>query len=292
MAKYAKGRMDVLEKMKKEMFRRRYSPRTISTYLECVKAFLKHNYKDVRQYSKSDLKEFLEFIAEKGASGSTINVHLQALKFMMEYAFGKRVWIDIRYSKTDRKRLPEFLTKNEVIALLKAISNKKHLLMIKLMYGAGLRVSELLNLEVKDIVLNEGYGWVRKGKGNKDRPFIIPSCLGEEIRDALAGKGDNEKIFTGYKSKMSIRAVQAIVALAAKRAKIWKNVHPHTLRHSFATHLIEDGYAVTSIQTLLGHSSPETSMVYVHMKPVAMIKVQSPLDNLQDKGEEQKEIEQ
>lgn len=272
--------MDVLEKMKKEMFRRRYSPRTISTYRECVKRFLKANHKDVRKYSKGDIKEFLERLAERGASGSTINVYLQALKFMMEYALNKHVWVDIKYSKTDRKHLPEVLTKDEILALFSAIKNTKHLLMVKLMYSAGLRVSELLNLKVEDLELSESYGWVRKGKGNKDRPFIIAEKLNEELSRYIVGKSADSCIFTGKRGKLSVRTVQVIVITAAKRAGIKKNVHPHTLRHSFATQLIQAGYAVNSVQSLLGHNSPDTIMVYVHMKPSCMIKVKSPYDSL------------
>lgn len=242
--------------------------------------FLRVNPKDVRKYSKNDIKEFLERLATRGASGSTINVYLQALKFMMEYAFNKRVWIDIRYSKTDRKRLPEVLTKQEVMALFDAIKNPKHLLMVKMIYAAGLRVSELLNLTVKDLELSQGYGWVRKGKGNKDRPFIIAQGLQQELAQYVAGKAPDDLIFTGRKGRLSVRTVQAIIYDAARRADIKKNVHPHTLRHSFATHLIENGYAVNSVQSLLGHTSPDTTMVYIHMKPAAMIRVESPYDSL------------
>ena len=138
----------------------------------------------------------------------------------------------------------------------------------------------MVNLKVKDLQLEEGYGWIRQGKGNKDRPFIIPFSLQDAIKELIVNKQLEEFIFTSYNGKMSIRTIQAIIKTAAKKANIRKNVHPHTLRHSFATHLIEDGYAVTSIQTLLGHNSPETSMVYVHMKPTSMIKVKSPLDTI------------
>jgi len=175
--------VDVLEKMRKEMLRRRYSPKTIKTYRECVKRFLKSNHKDVRKYSKKDIREFLEQKAAKGASGSTINVYLQALKFMMEYALNKKVWVDIRYSKNDKQKLPAVLSKEEIIRLLDVIKNPKHLLMIKLMYSAGLRVSELLNLRVRDLELSKGFGWVRKGKCRKDRLFVVAECINDELRN-------------------------------------------------------------------------------------------------------------
>ena len=272
--------IDVLEKMKKEMLRRRYSVRTIKTYRECVKRFLRSNHKDVRKYSKKDILEFLEKLADKGASGSTINVYLQALKFMIEYALNKRVWVDIRYSKTDRKRLPEVLSKEEVLRLFGVIRNPKHLLMVKLMYSTGFRVSELLDLRVRDLKLSRGYGWVRKGKGNKDRLFVIAKCLNKEIEEWVCEKMPDELVFKGHRGRLSVRTVQEVVKKSAKNAKIRKNVHPHTLRHSFATHMIENGYPVNSVQSLLGHNSPDTTMIYVHIQTPQMINVESPLDML------------
>lgn len=273
--------VDVLEKMHREMLRRRYSVRTIKTYRLCVRQFLNSNYKDVRRYSKKDIREYLEGLAVRGASGSTINVYLQALKFMMENVLNKRVWIDIKYSKTDKKRIPEFLTKEEVIRMFSVVENEKHLLMLKLMYSAGLRVSELLNLRFRDLNVSEGYGWVRKGKGNKDRVFIIANRLNTELKSWVSHKNFDDFLFVGRSGRLSVRTVQMIVSTAAKKAGIKKNVHPHTLRHSFATHLIETGYAVNSVQTLLGHNSPDTTMVYVHMKPSSMIDVVSPYDGLE-----------
>lgn len=272
--------MDVLEKMYKEMARRKYSCRTINTYLDCVRRFLNKNHKDVRKYSKGDIKEFLEKMEEKGSSGSTINVYLQALKFMMEYALNKRVWIDIKFSKTDKKRMPEVLTKQEVLSLFNSIKNQTHLLMTKMMYSAGLRVSELLNLKVKDLELSEKYGWVRKGKCNKDRPFIIADSLQQELKNYILGKSPENYLFISSHGKFSVRTIQVIINKATKKAKISKNVHPHTLRHSFATHLIEDGYALNAIQALLGHNSPETTMMYVHMTPHKIISIKSPYDSL------------
>lgn len=272
--------LDVLEKMRKEMMRRRYSVRTIKTYRGCVKRFLNSNHKDVRKYSKKDIREFLERLAEKGASGSTINVYLQALKFMMEYALNKRVWVDIRYAKDDRKRLPEALSKEEVLALFAAIDNPKHRLMVKLMYSAGLRVSELLDLRTRDLELSKGYGWVRKGKGRKDRLFVIAKCLNKELAEWVRGNAADELVFKGHRGGLSARTVQEIVRKTTKKARIRKNVHPHTLRHSFATHMIENGYPVNSVQSLLGHNSPDTTMVYVHMKAPGMVDVESPLDTL------------
>ncbi len=190
--------------------------------------------------------------------------------------------VNIRYSKTP-KTVPTVLSKEEVMRLIEAIKNPKHRLMAKLIYSAGLRVSELVHLKAKDLELDKNLGWVRNGKGNKDRLFIIAKSIKHELLDYI--KKENLSydswIFKGQKQgHLTVKAVQSIIKEAAKKAGIPKNVHPHTLRHSFATHLIENGYDVTSIQSLLGHNSSETTMVYIHAASPKMIAVQSPLDSL------------
>ena len=126
--------MDILEKFKKEALRRRYSLRTISTYSFCIRNFLNYCPKEPKKFTKKDIKDFLNKVSEGGKSGSTINVNLQALKFMMEYVLNKRKYFyDIKYSKVSR-RLPTVLEKEEIIRLVESIENKKHKLMIKMIF--------------------------------------------------------------------------------------------------------------------------------------------------------------
>ena len=201
----------------------------------------------------------------------------------MEYVLNKRKYFyNIKYSKTS-KRLPEVLEKQEVIDLIGAIKNAKHRLMVKLIYSAGLRVSELLNLRVCDIDITNNFGYIRHGKGNKDRIFIIADSLKKEILDFILINSlkTDSLIFNSYRGKMSSSSVREIVKKAAKKAKIEKRIHPHTLRHSFSTHLIENGYSVTDVQSLLGHRSPETTMIYIHMVSPKFIAIRSPFDDLQ-----------
>lgn len=151
------------------------------------------------------------------------------------------------------------------------------------MYASGLRVSELVHLKVKDVEIDRGFGWVRKGKGNKDRPFIIAEKLRDEIdKHICLNKLDSfDYLFKSFEGmKISPSTIQRIVKKAAKNAKIRKNVHPHTLRHSFATHLIEDGCDVKNVQGLLGHSNIQTTMVYVHIANPRLLVVKCPFDNL------------
>ena len=268
--------MDIIYNMQREMFRRKYSLRTISTYLRCVKEFINKNHKEFRKYSRKDVEGYLCEMAERNVSGSTINIHLNAIKFMMSEILHKYYYYRIKYSKNEnKKRFPEALTKDEVKKLFSAIENEKHKLMIEFMYSSGLRVSELINLKTIDMNIAEGYGYVRRGKGNKDRLFVIADCLKEELKKLSFG----EYVFSGANGQYSVRTIQEILRKVSERAGI-KHVHPHMLRHSFATHLIENGYSVSQIQSLLGHASPETSMVYVHMASCKMIDVKSPLDAL------------
>ncbi|MBI2110125.1 tyrosine-type recombinase/integrase [Candidatus Woesearchaeota archaeon] len=158
------------------------------------------------------------------------------------------------------------------------------------MYSAGLRVSELLNLKVENLNLVNNFGYVRKGKGSKDRLFVIADSLKQEIVDYItSNKLEHDSfIFQSYMGRMSSRTIQEILKKAAKRSGIKKRVHPHALRHSFSTHLIENGYSITDVQSLLGHKSPETTMIYVHMASSKFIGVRSPWDELQPKDSVEK----
>ena len=281
--------LDIIELVQKEMFRRKYSERTICSYLFCLRQFFKYCHKEPRKITKKDIKDYLDNLQERNKTGSTINIHLNALKFAMEEILNKNFMVRIKYSKTP-KTLPSVLSKDEVFKPIKSIHNEKHRLMTRLMYGAGLRVSELTNLKVKDLDFENNCGWVRHGKGNKDRVFILPDSLKEEIIKHIKEKNItfDSWLFGSYNGHISSRTLQVIIKKAAKEAKIKKNVHPHTLRHSYATHLIENGYDVASVQSLLGHNSAETTMIYLHIAKPKMINVKSPLDSLQLSNKDKK----
>jgi integrase/recombinase XerD len=279
--------MDIIELVKKEALRRRYSYKTIKVYCYCLKKFLNtYPNTDPRAIKKADVQKYLDKFVAKDAPGNTINVHLNAIKFMYEEVLRKKLTVNIRYAKTPR-RLPEVLTKEETQLLFSTLSNKKHLLMITLMYSAGLRVNELVHLKVQDFQLDKNFGWVREGKGGKDRLFIIAKRMKHDLVEWIKENNLLEKnwLFRGRgKTHITTRTIQAIVKQMKKKAKLSKNVHPHTLRHSFATHLIENDYAITDVQSLLGHSSPETTMMYTHMASPKMLNVESPFDTLDKKN--------
>jgi site-specific recombinase XerD len=266
----------------KECKRRRLSPRTAKTYNYCIDRFLKTCDKPIQHISKKDVRIFLEKMSDKGLSANSLNTYHMAIRFLFTQVLEKRMWINIKYSKT-HKKLPTVLTKEEVTKLIWNTPNHKHKMMIALMYSAGLRVSELINLKVKDLELKRGFGYVRNGKGGKDRIFVLSKRLTPILQQVITNNqlSNEDYLFKSSRGrKYSTRSLQKIIKNSSKKAGINKRVHPHTLRHSYATHLIDNKYAVTDVQAMLGHKSPETSLVYVHSSDTEFIKVKTPFDEL------------
>lgn len=271
--------IDVDCAVKKECKRRRYSDKTIKTYLYYIHNFLNWSKKDLGKISKKDVKAYLQRMDNQGKSGNTLNVAHMAIKFLFEDVMERRMWIDIKYSKVPKK-IQRFLDKNETRKFIDSIKNPKHALMICLMYSAGLRVSELINLKKEDLKIEQGFGYVRNGKGGKDRLFVITPIFRNILKRICFKKNDSEHLFiSGRGGKYSVRSMQLVVKKAAKKACL-KDVHPHTLRHSFANQLIENGLDLCGLQAVLGHKSPETSMIYVHSNSPKLIKLQSPIETL------------
>lgn len=267
--------LDVVYNMKREMFRRGLSIKTINTYIFYVKKFLFFcKDKNPKKFSKKDVRNFLYYLQEKELAGSSLNVAHNALRFMMIEVLHKGMYLKIKYSKVPVKK-SDFLTKDEIIRILSYIKNKKHNLVVSLMYGAGLRVSEVVKLKHEDLDFENMIGWVRKGKGGKDRPFIIPESLKEKL---FSSNKNYEYLFPGRKGHLSARSVQSIVKEAGKKAGIRKNVHPHMFRHSFTTHLLQRGEDISKVQALLGHVHPETTLGYAHINCPKLISTKSPLD--------------
>ncbi|MCK4590070.1 MAG: tyrosine-type recombinase/integrase [Nanoarchaeota archaeon] len=272
--------MEVQKLIYKNGLLRGLSKQTIKIYVHVVNKFLKSVKKEPYQVTQNDIKNFLFKKLESGSPGNTINVYLNGFKFFFEIVLRRKLTVNIRYAKIPR-HLPEFLTQEECIKFFSQIINAKHKLMITLLYSAGLRVSELLNLKVKDFQLEQNHGWVRGGKGGKDRVFI----LAEKLKGGLIGwinknsLTSDDFLFSNKGRKMSSQTVRMIIKKTTKKARISKNVHPHTLRHSFATHLLENGYAVTDVQPLLGHSKIETTLIYTHLAQPKLLNIKSPYDH-------------
>jgi len=270
------------ELIRKEALRQGLRSNTITTYCACVEKFFRTCRKEPYTITKKDIQDYLDGLLERNAPSSTINVYLNALKFFYEQVLHRKLTLNIRFSKT-RRQLPDCLSKEGTIRIFAAIPNEKHHFMIKFLYSSGLRISEFCHLRVQDVHLEENYGWVRDGKGGKDRPFVIAQSIKEELRQWIKSNTlrADSWLFLGQKGQpYSDSSIREILWVAKKKAGITKRVYPHLLRHSFATHFIINGYTPLELQPLLGHSRLDTTMMYVHTAAQCLLKVKSPLDNL------------
>lgn len=231
--------MKDLEKLETELKLRAFSPRTVQSYLFYNKKFLEFVKKNPEKTTEDDVKNYIAYLMERKISPKSIILIKASLKFFYDEVLKKNI-VNIKSPKVSQK-LPVVLTKEEVKGLIDSIENEKHRLIVSLLYSSGLRLSELVNLKVGDIELEEKIGWVRSGKGAKDRLFILPNSLVEDLKKHVHGKKETDYVFSGRKDQMTPRNVQKIVSYATKKAGINKPVHVHTLRHSFATHLLESG---------------------------------------------------
>ncbi|MCX6746709.1 MAG: tyrosine-type recombinase/integrase [Candidatus Pacearchaeota archaeon] len=271
---------EFLEKIRIELKISKNSNYTIRNYLRANSELLEFCGKSPDNVTEDDVKSFMAMKLTDQAS-STIIVFLSALRFAYSNILKKDVTLGIKRPKRERK-IPAVLTKDEVIRLINALPNKKSKLMISLIYACGFRISELLNLKVNDLNFEEMTGYVRQAKGKKDRVFNIPKFLLKSLKKQVLNQQESnqEYLFTGPNGKLTDRNLQKIVRIATKKAGIEKEVHPHTLRHSFATHLLENGVDIRKIQELLGHADLSTTQIYTHISTEELKKIPSPIDEL------------
>ena len=271
---------EFLKKLETELKISNNSIHTIRNYLAANKFLLEFINKSPEEITQEDVKLYL---AEKldNASSMTKILFLSAIKYSFSNLLKKDITLDIKRPKKE-KHIPSVLSKEEIKNLIYSITNKKSRLMISLIYAAGLRVSELTNLKTNDLDFAQKTGHLRQAKGNKDRIFNIPENLFEDLQKQSEKQKASSQIFlfTSFKGQMTTRNLQKIVSKAAKKAGIEKEVHPHTLRHSFATHLLENGTDIRYIQGLLGHSSLDTTQIYTHISTEQIKKIKSPIDSL------------
>ena len=271
---------DFLKKLEVELKISKNSLYTLRNYLDSNRKFLDFVKKDPDKVDADDVKLYIsENLSDKASS--SIIIFLSALKYSFLGILKKDITLGIKRPKRE-KRLPTVLTKEEVKKLFEVLDTKKSRMMISLMYACGFRVSELINLKTEDLDFNEKTGKILQGKGKKDRIFNIPEFLLEGLKTQMERQKKNKEVylFTGTKGKLSERNLQKIVSKAAKRAGINKDVHCHTLRHSFATHLLENGIDIRKIQELLGHADLSTTQIYTHISTEELKKIRSPLDDL------------
>lgn len=253
------------------------SNRTIESYLFFLKPFLE-SIENPETVDTDKVELFSASLIDKYSKKSR-SLAISSLRFFFRRVVDRPdIFVKLEVPKKEKK-LPVVLTTEEVRALINSAEFKKTELIIKMLYSSGLRVSELVNLKVKDFDFQKNSGWVRSGKGDKDRFFQISESLSKQLLRYLSKHPENQYLFSDIKP-MSKRNVQSIITRAAKKAKINKKVSPHTLRHSFATHLLENGTNLLVIQQLLGHENLETTRIYTHISQDQLKGVKNPLDML------------
>ncbi|NMB48175.1 tyrosine-type recombinase/integrase [Candidatus Kuenenbacteria bacterium] len=270
-----------LEQARRELKLRNYSPKTIKAYLYYLKEYVAFLTKDKDRFRKlasgEKVRIFLSAKQDKGMSGQTLNLCLQAIKFFYREILKSTEKIDLKFSKVN-KRLPEILSRIEIERLLSTIKNDKHRLMTALSYGAGLRVSEVINLKIKDIDLTELTIHLKEAKGKKDRLTIFPAKLKDETVKIIAARSAGDYLFMSERGgKLTERTAQKIFENALGAAKIKKPASFHSLRHSFATHLLENGVDVRYVQELLGHANIRTTQIYTKVTNPSLKNIKSPL---------------
>lgn len=245
--------------------------------MACLREYFAFAQCDVARPREEEIKRFLLQKKEQDYAGSTLNLYLNALKFFYREVMKTRVKIDLKFSKRPR-RLPVVLSREEVREILGQVVNRKHRLILSVGYGAGLRVNELISLKVRDLDFARGLILVREGKGAKDRVTLLPEKLTELLRQFSAGKKGNDYVFESERGGcLTTRTAQKVFEQALKKTGVRKNATFHSLRHSFATHLIEDGVNLRFVQDLLGHANIRTTVRYTQVSAAGLAGIKSPL---------------
>jgi site-specific recombinase XerD len=247
---------------------RNYSPRTIDTYVRCVAAFAAHFGRSPVDLDGEQVRRWQVYLVEeKNVSASAINQHVAALRFLYSKTLKRRIAVEeIPYARRPKK-LPVVPSASEVGEFLAAVENLKHRTVLLVIYAAGLRLSEALSLRIGDVDAARGVIRVRSGKGNKDRVTILSPTLLAALRSYWRAYRPASWLFPGHgpQGHLSVHMIQKVCVRVREKLGISKAVSPHMLRHAFATHLLESGMDLRTIQQLLGHRSLSTTSIYLHV---------------------------
>ena len=281
--KPVKSQKMIPEAYSRLLVRRRYSPNTINTYTHFFKQFI--NYfpdTDLDQLTEEHIRQFQDYLVSKRkVSISTQNQAINAIKYYFEQVLdGERKTYHIERPRREKK-LPHILSEQQILRIIEATENLKHQSIIVVMYSAGLRVGELLKLRRQDLNFDKNLIFVRDAKGKKDRTTILAESTAKMLHVYLEEFKPNYWLFEGPGRKQySSTSVNVLLKVSAKKAGIEQRVSSHMLRHSFATHLLEQGVDLRYIQSLLGHSNSKTTEIYTHVSKRSLANIRSPLDSI------------
>ena len=272
-----------LSRLQRELDLRNYSPQTARNYSSCLAGFLNHLPGDPRKRGRNEIEAYLlRLRRERGLSASTINLHRDSLSFFFSHVLGlATVLSSIPRLKEDQK-LPQVLAPMAIGEILERMTNPKHHLILSLAYGCGLRLSELATLSRSDLDFDRGIIHVKKGKGSKDRIVTLPATLHSTLREYIKTFRPIRYLFEAKLpgTPLCRRTFQAVFENALRKSGIKSCGGIHSLRHSYATHLLEHGTDLRSIQVLLGHSSSKTTERYTHVAAHHVARIVSPIDYL------------
>ena len=318
--------MKLMEQLRQKIRFKQYSLRTEKSYMDWVHRFiLFHHKRHPLDMGAGEIESFLTHLAvERKVAASTQNQALSAILFLYREVLDQEIpWME-NFSRANRPvRLPVVLSRREVEVLLGAITHKRHRVMLRLIYGTGMRIMECIRLRVKDIDFDRNEILIRAGKGNKDRITVLPGSLVNDLNEELAASRnlfDQDRadqvagVYLPYalarkypsagiewawhwvfpssklsrdprssvirRHHMDEKALQRSMKQAVRSSRIARQSTPHTLRHSFATHLLENGYDIRTVQELLGHNDVKTTMIYTHVLNKGGRAVVSPLDTI------------
>lgn len=260
---------------------KKYANSTVRSYVSLFESFINfYNSKELIHIDDGDVREYLQKLVRENRSNSYINQSLNSIKFYYEMVLG----MPNRFYAIDRPRkevkLPQVLSKEDVLLILENTNNLKHRCIVGLLYSAGLRRNELVNLKISDIDSKRMLIRVESGKGNKDRYTLLSKQILNDLRVYYKEYNPAKYIIEGqYGGQYSAQSIGMVVSNAAVKANIRIRVTPHILRHSFATHLLESGVDLRQIQVLLGHSSSKTTEIYTHVATSTFDSIKNPLDS-------------
>jgi len=262
------------------------SEQTIRNYVRHVKSLM-----DFHDLLPDDLEidHIIDFLhdlqVDKERSWRTVKIYVAAFRWFYEHILQAKEFAHMIPYPKEKPSLPQLLSREELGRLFDNCENMKHRVMLRLLYSSGLRRTELLHLKIDDIITGDGKHQIRinKGKGGKDRYTVLSKVILQELRDYFVKYKPVNYLFNGREegSRMSAGGLRHLMIAATKRARITKPVNLHILRHCFASHALEEGMNIKTLQHLMGHSSVQTTMIYLHVSEVPLSKAFSPLDRWQ-----------
>lgn len=268
---------NILDKTETILRLRNYSPKTRKAYLFYIKEYIRFSKKVGIKNKQKAIETFLLDKHKRQQSPQTINLALNAVKFVYTQVLKNPQKIDLKFAKKSKK-LPIILSHKEIKEIIEATSNPKYKLMISLGYACGLRVSEVTDLHIADLDVDELVVHIKGAKGKKDRISVLPEKLKNDLKNIVAGKNANDFVFDSNRGgKLTTTSLQKMFRKSLEKVKINKPATFHSLRHSFATHLLENGTDVRYVQELLGHSNIRTTQVYTQVTNPKLKNIKSPL---------------